>query len=216
MRRNQISLLLLFVAATALPAAAQTNNSKTKNQDVKAAGTNNASGKVTPQAATNDPAYVIGPSDELNITVWEQAELSRAVPVRPDGMISLPLLNDVQAAGKTPMQLASTITEKLITMAGVKDPQVTVIVTTINSQRIYILGKVGHPGAFPLVPGMTVLQAISSAGDLTLFAKQTQIYILRTENGHSSRFSFNYKEVLRGVRTDQDIVLKPGDTIVVP
>jgi polysaccharide export outer membrane protein len=214
MKRIQMFVLLVFAAAAALPAAAQNKNSKATNQDVNAAGTTSGPGKSAPKAATDDPAYVIGPSDELNISVWQQEQLSRSVPVRPDGMISLPLLNDVQAAGKTPMQLASLITEKLSTL--VKDPHVTVIVTAINSQRFYILGKVGHPGVFPLVPGMTVLQAISTAGDLTLFAKQTQIYIIRTENGTSKRYSFNYKDVLRGIRTEQDIVLKPGDRIVVP
>jgi polysaccharide export outer membrane protein len=215
MKRISSFTLLLFVAVAALPAAAQSNNSKTKAQDGKTAGSASNSGKAVPQAATTDPSYVIGPSDQLNISVWEQPELSREVPVRPDGMISLPLLNDVQAAGKTPMQLASTITEKL-SSSLVKDPQVTVIVTLINSQRVYIMGKVGHAGSFPLVPGMTVLQAISTAGDLTLFAKQNQIYILRTENGKKERFPFNYKDVLRGMRTEQDIVLKPGDLIVVP
>jgi polysaccharide export outer membrane protein len=215
MRRIPSFALLLFIAATALPAAAQTNNSKTKAQGGKTAGPTSNSVKPAPQAATNDPTYIIGPADELNVSIWEQPDLSRAVPVRPDGMISLPLLNDIQAAGKTPMQLASTITEKLIT-SGVKDPQVTVIVTAVNSQRIFILGNVARAGAYPLVPGMTVLQAISSAGGLGQFANQKKIYILRTENGHQSRFPFNYKDVIRGIQIEQDIVLKPGDTIVVP
>jgi polysaccharide export outer membrane protein len=163
----------------------------------------------------NDSAYVIGPNDELNVSVWEQPELSRAVPVRPDGMISLPLINDIQAAGRTPMQLMNALLEKYATL-GVKSPLVTVTVTAIKSQFIYILGNVGHPGTFPLVPGMTVVQAIASSGGLTLFAKQTKIEIRRNENGQTVRLAFNYKEVMKGVHPEQDIVLKPNDTIFVP
>jgi polysaccharide biosynthesis/export protein len=164
--------------------------------------------------ATTDPNYVIGASDELNIDVWKQPDLSRTVPVRPDGKISLPLLSDIQAAGLTPTQLAAQITEKLSKL--VNNPEVTVIVTAINSQRIYVLGEVARAGAYPMLPQMTVLQAISSAGGLGQFANQKDIYVLRTENGKQIRFPFNYKEVLRGQKTEQNILLKPGDTIVVP
>jgi polysaccharide export outer membrane protein len=147
--------------------------------------------------------------------VWEQENLSKTVPVRPDGMISLPLINDVQAAGRTPMQLMNTLVEKLTTL-GVKSPLVTVTVTSINSQRIYVLGQVARAGAYPMIPGMTVLQAIASAGGLGQFAKQSKIEIRRTENGKLVMFPFNYKDVLRGKHSEQDILLKPGDTIVVP
>ena len=115
-----------------------------------------------------DPNYVIGGQDVLDISVWKEAELTRTVPVRPDGKISLPLLNDVQAAGLTPTQLAAQITESL--KKFVTNPQVTVIVTQINSQRIYILGEVNRAGAYPLLPNMTILQGLSSAGGFTQFA----------------------------------------------
>lgn len=164
--------------------------------------------------ATTDPNYVIGASDDLNIDVWKQPDLSRTVPVRPDGKISLPLLNDIQAVGLTPTQLAAQITEKLSKL--VNNPEVTVIVTAINSQRIYVLGEVARAGAYPMLPNMTVLQAISSAGGLGQFANQKNIYVLRAENGKQVRLPFNYKEVLRGQKTEQNILLKPGDTIVVP
>jgi polysaccharide export outer membrane protein len=163
---------------------------------------------------TTDPNYVIGAQDVLDISVWKEAEVSRVVPVRPDGKISLPLLNDVQAAGLTPAQLAAQITDSL--KKFVTNPQVTVIVTTINSQRVYILGEVVRPGAFPMLPGMTVMQALSSAGGFTPFAKTKSIYVLRQESGKKVKYPFNYKEAINGKNAEQDIVLKAGDTIVVP
>jgi polysaccharide export outer membrane protein len=165
-------------------------------------------------SATQDPSYIIGPEDVITISVWKEADVSGTVPVRPDGKISLPLLNDVQAAGLTPMQLAAQITEKL--KQFVAQPQVTVTVNSINSRRIYIVGQVGRAGAFPLVPEMTVLQAISSAGGISEFADSRKIYVLRNENGKPTKYFFNYKEVLRGENSQQNIALRPGDTIVVP
>src|SRR5271154_2222723 len=165
-------------------------------------------------AATTDANYTIGAEDVLDISVWKEPEVSRVVPVRPDGRISLPLLNDVQAAGLTPSQLAAQITASL--KKFVTDPQVTVIVSAINSQRIYILGEVTRPGAFPMLPGMTVLQGLSSAGGFTAFARTKSIYVLRTEDGKQQKFPVNYKDVIGGKHPEQDILLKAGDTIVVP
>ena len=162
----------------------------------------------------NDTAYVIGPEDVLTIDVWKEKELSGPVPVRPDGKISLPLLNDVQAAGLTPMQLMSSLTEKL--KKYVSDPTVTVTVTTINSRKVYILGEVTRPGAFPLVPDMTVLQALTTAGGPTPYAKTSKIYILRSQSGVQNKLAFNYKQVVRGGSPEQNILLKSGDTVVVP
>jgi polysaccharide export outer membrane protein len=212
MRRISQIAILLMIPAMAVPVPAQKNNSKNQNP-APVAPAQAQPGPGMPLA--NDASYVIGPSDELNISVWEQPDLSRAVPVRPDGMISLPLINDIQAAGKTPMQLMNALVEKLVTL-GVKSPLVTVTVTAIRSQFIYVLGQVGRPGTFPMVPGMTVLQAIASSGGLTLFAKQTKIEIRRNENGKLTRMLFNYKEVIKGVHPEQDILLRPNDTIVVP
>ncbi len=166
------------------------------------------------QSAQNDPSYTIGAQDVLNISVWKDAELTETVPVRPDGKISMPLINDIQAAGLTPAELRDHITEAL--KKYVTDPVVTVIVTQINSQRIYITGEVTHPGAFPLVPGMTILQALSSAGGFTNFANTKKIYMFRMENGKRVDFPFNYKDVIQGKRLDQNVTLQAGDTIVVP
>ncbi len=205
MKRVANLLVLLTVAIGTVWAQPQVDKSKPSSP--------NAAEQSKPPA-TSDPNYIIGASDELSIDVWKEADLSKIVPVRPDGKISLPLLNDIQAAGQTPTQLANTITERLSKF--VNNPQVTVIVTAINSQRVYVLGEVARAGAYPMLPGMTVLQAISSAGGLSQFAKQKDIYVLRMESGHQQRFPFDYKQVIRGQKTDENIVLKPGDTVVVP
>jgi polysaccharide export outer membrane protein len=213
-RISQLAVLFL-IPAMALQVAAQKKDSKAKDPQSTTAAAPTQASTPAGMPLANDVSYVIGPSDELSVSVWEQPDLSKAVPVRPDGKISLPLVNDIQAAGKTPMQLMSALVEKYATL-GVKSPLVTVTVTAIKSQFIYILGAVGHPGTFPLVPGMTVVQAIASSGGLTLFAKQTKIEIRRVENGQTVRLPFNYKEVMKGVHPEQDIVLKPNDTIFVP
>jgi len=167
-----------------------------------------------PAPATGDPNYQIGPNDTLNVSVWKEAELSGTVPVRPDGKISVPLLDDVQAAGLTTMQLSSQIADRL--RKYVSDPRVTVIVTAINSRRVYVLGEVNHPGGFSLLPDMTVLQVISDAGGLTQFARGKKIYVLRSEEGKQVKYAFNYDKVLKGENPEQNIALKAGDTIVVP
>jgi polysaccharide export outer membrane protein len=166
----------------------------------------------TAAVATTDASYKIGPQDVLRIDVWKEAEVSRSVPVRPDGKISLPLLNDVQAAGLTPMELANVITEGL--KKFITSPQVTVSVSEINSRRVYVTGEVTKPGAYPLVPNMTALQLITSASGFTQFARIKGIYILRTEGGKQVKHPFSYKDVLNG--KSEDFALQPGDTIVVP
>ncbi len=167
-----------------------------------------------PKSATEDPDYVIGADDLLDISVWKEPDISRRVPVRSDGKISLPLLNDLQAAGLTPMQLQAQVTEKL--RKFLTEPQVTVTVMATNSRRVYIMGEVGRPGPIALLANMTVLQAITTAGGLGQFANASKIRILRTEGGKQIVFGFNYKEVLAGRNPDQNIILKPGDSIVVP
>src|SRR5271170_7297296 len=158
--------------------------------------------------------YRIGAQDVLRIDVWKEAELTRTVPVRPDGKISLPLLNDVQAAGLTPSELSKVISEGL--KKFINSPQVTVTVSEINSRRVYVTGEVAHAGAFPLLPNMTVLQALSSSGGFTQFAKTKAIYVLRSEDGKQVKHPFNYKEVLAGRKQEENIALEPGDVIVVP
>lgn len=159
------------------------------------------------------PSYVIGAEDNLHIAVWKEADLTVTLPVRSDGMISMPLLNDVQAAGLTPMQLADSITEKL--RKFVANPQVTVVVTQINSKRIFLVGEVAHTGALPLIPNMTVLQALSTAG-LNQFANTKKIYVLRSANGKQMKLPVDYRKLVKGEQIDRNYLLQPGDTIVVP
>lgn len=199
--------LLMVVAFLLISITAAADQNSTANQT-------GASENASPQTATNDPSYTIGAQDVLSISVWKDPELTQTVPVRPDGKISMPLLNDVQAAGLTPNELRDHITEAL--KKFVTDPVVTVIVTQINSQRVYITGEVTHPGAFPLLPGMTMLQALSSAGGFTNFADTKKIYMFRMVNGKRVDFPFNYKDVVRGKKVDENVVLQAGDTIVVP
>jgi polysaccharide export outer membrane protein len=156
--------------------------------------------------------YVIGPQDSLQVTVWKEPTLSGTVPVRPDGMISLVLVGDMPAAGRTPMALSADITERL--KKYIQDPVVTVVVLGVNSQRIFMVGEVGHVGPVMLTPGMTPLQAIVTAGGLTQFANTKHIYILRVVAGKQQKIPFNYKQALKG--NDQGVALLPGDTIVIP
>ncbi len=173
-----------------------------------------AVGTTASQVAANDAEYKIGAQDLLRVDIWKEDQLTRTVPVRPDGKITLPLLNDVQAAGLTPMQLAAAISEGL--KKFINTPQVTVTVTEINSRRIYVTGEVARAGAFPLLPNMTVLQALSSSGGFTQFARLKNIYVLRVEDGKQVKHPFNYKEVVNGKNAEQNILLQPGDVIVVP
>jgi polysaccharide export outer membrane protein len=164
------------------------------------------------QPDSND--YKIGAQDVLRIDVWKEDQLTRTVPVRPDGKISLPLLNDVQATGLTSMQLASVIMDGL--RKYMNNPQVTVTVAEINSRRIYVTGEVSRPGNFSLLPNMTVLQALSNAGSFTQFARSKKIYVLRNESGKQTKIPFNYSEAISGKHPEQNVLLRPGDVIVVP
>lgn len=157
--------------------------------------------------------YIIGPDDVLKVSVWKEPDLTETLPVRPDGKISMPLLNDIPAAGLTPLQLKDSITEKL--KKYISNPSVTVVVTGMNSRRVFVSGEVVKSGPMPLLPHMTVLQALSEAG-FNQFANVKGIYILRNENGKQEKMPFNYKKVVKGLDPDKNIELKPGDTIVVP
>jgi len=203
-----LSLLSLLLA---LPVFGQQNpkdSPKEKGSHVQ------DSSKRTDATPAVDPNYVIGPQDVVDVSVWKEPDVSRSVPVRPDGKISLPLINDVQAAGLTPAQLAANITAGLTKF--ITSPQVTVIVSQVNSQRIYILGEVARAGSYTLLPDMNVLQALSDAGGFTAFANSKKIYILRQDNGKQQKIPFNYKDVISGKDPSQNIPLKAGDTIVVP
>lgn len=197
-------IALAAVCSLALPAPAlQTASAEGSSTD-------------TPTATKpHDAAYVIGSSDVLAITVWKEPEISRSIPVRPDGKISLPLVGELQAAGRTPLQLEQDISGKL--KAYITNPDVNVMVQQINSAKFNVLGRVAKPGSFPLASTTTVLDAIATAGGFQDFAKEKGIYILRaTPGGSQTRLPFNYKDVIKGKHPEQNMKLQPGDTIVVP
>jgi polysaccharide export outer membrane protein len=158
--------------------------------------------------------YIIGPGDVLGVVFWREKELSGDVAVLPDGRITLPLINEISAAGLTPEQLRSKLVEAA--RQFVTDPTATVVVRQVNSRRVFVTGMVAKPGQYPLYQTMTVLQLIATAGGLLEYAKGEDIVIIRTENTHIVSFSFNYKEVMKKKNLHQNIDLKPGDTVVVP
>src|SRR6202453_5167933 len=168
-----------------------------------------------PGSKAHDNRFVIGNDDRLSINVWKEPDLTRSIPVRSDGQISLPLVGELQAQGRTPLQLEQEISTKL--MSYITEPEVTVIVEQINSQKFNILGQVVKPGSYPLAAATTGLDAITAAGGFRDFAKQKDIYILRQNTGgQETRIAFNYKDVIKGKNPQQNIKLQPRDTIVVP
>jgi len=203
MKTSALLSVVLFAAGAGAQSISDRND--------KPANAMQGTAPVSDTGAASD--YVIGADDTLHISVWKEPDLSETLPVRPDGKISMPLLNDVTAAGLTPLQLKDSITEKL--KKFISDPRVTVVVTAMNSRRVFVTGEVVHSGPMPLLPHMTVLQALSQAG-FTQFANVKGIYLLRTENGKQEKLPFNYKDVVKGNHPEQNIVLKPGDTLVVP
>jgi polysaccharide export outer membrane protein len=164
-------------------------------------------------AAVDPSAYHIGLDDQILISVWREPELSMSVVVRPDGMITMPLLNDLHVVGLKPIELQQLLIEKL--KPFVSEPQVTVIVQGIHSRKVYLVGNVSKQGAFSLEGGETVLQLLATAGGVNPFGKADSIYILRTENKKQIRIPFQYKKALKG-RMKDDVILQPGDVVVVP
>lgn len=182
-------------------------------QNQEPAATPPATATPAPPLGTSNDTYVIGSNDVLNVTVWKEPTLSGSLLVRPDGMISIPLIGDVQAAGLTSLRLADQISAKL--KKYVQDPNVSVVVAQIHSKVVYMIGEVGHTGPVEMTPNMTLLEAISSAGGLTEFANKKKIYLLRDQEGKRQRIPVHYKQALAG-DLSFDLPLKPGDTIVVP
>ena len=161
------------------------------------------------------PGYVIGAGDILSILFWRDKDMSvEAVTVRPDGKVSLPLLNDIQAAGLTPDELRAKVLEAAAKF--VKEPDATVVVKEVHSRNVFITGNVAKPSSYPLATDMNVLQLIAQAGGLLEYADSEEIVVIRTESGRQQYHKFNYKDVVRQKRTEQNIQLKPGDTVVVP
>lgn len=163
-------------------------------------------------ASENGSTYRIGVGDVLHITVWEEPQFTEVAVVRPDGMISLPLVAEVPVAGMTPEAAETKLTERLEKF--VHKPRVTVTVQDIRSRMVYVTGEVQRPGAYPLIDSMSVVQLIARSGGPTDFAKRNQVYVLRAGNG--ARINVNYRKVLKGQSPEQNVELAPGDTVVVP
>jgi polysaccharide export outer membrane protein len=173
--------------------------------------------KATKGIRADDPSlagYTIGEQDVLDIDVWREKELSGQVVVRPDGKITVPLVNEIYVVGMTPLQLQTMLMDKL--QPFVTAPQVTVAVHEINSRKVYLMGQVAHEGVFHINSTTTVSQIIAESGGLHPYAKRNKIYVLRNVDGKQVRFPFNYDAVIKGKANSQDLVLKPGDKIVVP
>ena len=202
--KRQLVITFAMLLAVILPAPAQE----------KPSAPGNATATVSPAPQVGDD-FVIGTGDVLAINVWKEPDVSRILPVRPDGKISLPLVGDVQAAGLTAKQLRANLEKAL--QAFIADPAVTVIVQEVKSQTFNVLGDVQRAGTYPLTKPTTVLDALAMAGGFREWAKQTKIYVLRTgAGGTQERLPFNYKQVVKGENLSQNVQLKPGDTIIVP
>lgn len=209
MQKFTTSALAVLLAAFSLvpsPAAAQSGGAARPR-----------AGQAAPapsQEAPRPPDYVVGPDDVLGIVFWREPDMSGDVTVRPDGKITIPVIGEMAAAGLSPEQLRQQITTAAAKY--ISDVNVQVVVRTINSRKIFVTGRVTTPGTYPITGALTVIQAIALAGGLTEFANPKAITILRTEGGKSQTLSFNYQDVSRGRRLEQNILLRPGDTVVVP
>ena len=207
-----------FTAAAicvSLAAQAQTNGNAPEKSAPDVASASAPSPAASSEIKVNDSGYIIGNDDLLAINVWKEAEVSRSLPVRSDGKISLPLVGEVQAAGRTPLQLEVEIANKL--KDYITNPEVTVMVQQINSERYNILGQVAKPGSYSITLTTSVLDAIANAGGFRDFAKKKNMYILRRDyTGGQTRIPINYQDIISGKRPEQNIRLKPNDTIVVP
>jgi polysaccharide biosynthesis/export protein len=225
MRQSHRGLVIVIAgvlfAAQPIPAAAQSGG---KPDPGKPRGTSPTNGvpavppvptaPKVPGAIVPPPGYVIGPDDVLSIVFWREKDLSAEVVVRPDGKISLPLLDEIEVVGLTPAELR----EKVMLEANklVEDANATVVVKQINSRRVFITGSVTKPGVYQLTGPMTVVQLIALAGGLLEFADGDKIKVMRTEKAAPVVFPFNYKRFSEGKNLDQNIQLKPGDTVIVP
>ena len=227
MKTGSLLIMALFAFALISPAQDKTpatpgtskpaapDKSKPAVPDTSKPATPDTSKPATPEvtAIAVPDSYVIGASDVVAVSVLKEPTLSSSLLVRPDGMISMPLLGDIKAAGKTPLQLADEVTTKL--KKYIHDPNVTIILNQMNSKKVYMIGEIGRTGPVELTPGMTLLQAIATAGGPSPYANVKKMYILRTEGGKQQKIHVEYKQALRG-DSSFNLALNPGDTIVVP
>ncbi len=217
MTDHRLMPVLTLLALLSIGALAQSDSASRPPTPAAAVADKQAGEKPAEgsRAAHSDSSYVIGANDVLAINVWKEPDISRSVPVRSDGKISLPLVGELQASGQTPRQLEQEITKRL--QSYISEPEVTVIVTASNSQKVNIMGMVAKPGAYLLTSSTTVLDAIAMAGGFRDFAKQKSIYVIRqAPDGTQKQIPFNYKEVIKGKNPEQNIRLQAGDTLVVP
>lgn len=198
-RSGLIAVLAVVVASSAGPASAQPASPPAA---------------PSPSGGSSPPDYVIGPDDVLGVVFWREAELSGDVTVRPDGRITLPVIGEMAAAGLEPEQLRQRILEASKSLLA--EPNVSVVVRTINSRKIFVTGRVTTPGSHALTGPLTAMQAIALAGGLTEYADAKNITILRVERGQTHSFKLNYRDVAKGKKLEQNILLRPGDTVVVP
>ena len=208
------SLAFAWAVAAIAPASAVAQPSQAPNAKPAAGVVAAVPAGVPAPVLAAIPDYLIGAEDVLAIVFWRDKEMSTEVAVRPDGKITLPLLNEIRAAGLTPAQLKDLLVEE--SKKFVEDPNVTVVVKQINSRRVFITGEVGKPGPYPLMAPTTVMQMLVVAGGLRDYAHSEKIAIMRTENGKPTSYRFNYKEFVKNKNLKQNIDLKPGDTIIVP
>ena len=212
---ERIGMLLLCAVLPSGLAAQAATVSGTPQANAPAKTDTASHPAADPLGKAHDDTFVIGNDDVLAINVWNEKEISRSVPVRSDGRISLPLVGEVQAAGQTPLKLEVEIAAKL--KSFISEPEVTVIVQQINSQKFNILGMVNKPGSYVISNSATVLDAIALAGGFRDFAKQKNVYVLRQNaDGTQVRLPFNYKDVVKGKNAEQNVKLQPRDTIFVP
>lgn len=206
------SVVLGLVLVAAYPLSGQTQSDALSSKSSAPATT---TGTDLARNKAHDESFIIGNDDVLAISVWKEPDLTKSIPVRSDGKISLPLVGEMEAAGRTPLQLERDITEKLKNF--ITAPEVSVVVQQVNSRKYNVLGEVTKPGSFPLTRTTTIMDAIAAAGGFRDFAKKSGVYVLRKNpNGEESRLKFNYKDFVKGKDSSQNIRLEPNDTVIVP
>lgn len=210
--KSVLILLITLITSVVLSGAVAAQAQQARAVSSSGSG---AAGSQLALSQKNNGAYIMGPEDLLSINVWKEPELSLTVPVRPDGMITLPLLGDVKASGLTPLELRAKLIGEL--RAYISNPEVAVIVREINSRKFNIVGEVARPGSYSLAGQVSVLDAIAIAGGFREFAKTKKVYVLRRlPDGSHARMRFNYRGVVKGKKLSQNVELKAGDTVVVP
>jgi polysaccharide biosynthesis/export protein len=214
LEKARIFAFCLAFGGAAASAVAAPQNTAAPAAPQSGSGAAATGAPALPPGVAPPAGYVIGPDDQLTVVYWRDKDMSADVVVRPDGFISLPLLNDVQATGLTPEQLRVAITQGASKF--VEDPTVSVVVKAINSRKVFITGQIAKPGPYPLGGPKTVLMLIAEAGGVAEYADKGKIMVLRTENGKQTTHKFNYEDVSKGKNLQQNIELKPGDQVLVP